>query len=50
MKCQWAPFADAPFAFSFPASAGVIPSKGNLVVIGPILFAYSEFKDFRTDG
>lgn len=27
----------------------MIPSR-NIVVIGPILFAYSEFKDFRTDG
>ena len=24
--------------------------KGNIVVIAPILSAYSEFNDFRTDG
>lgn len=26
MKCQWAPFADAPFAFSFPAMTDLLPS------------------------
>ena len=33
-----------------PCIRGRDSIKGNIVVIGPILFAYSEFKDFRTDG